>query len=151
MEKVQHKGQNIHWLQKTYIQLILLWHYSGANSYLFVNGTEIYKFKAKDSEIVEAPLCLENVSKDWSIDNIKKLDWMVMFMILVWLWCNCSWRYIRHPQIFNEKELHSVIECPVKKCLLKSVFYRASSFIDKRKFIKHFNGQSRMQIKTTNF
>ena len=33
-------------------------HYSGANSYLFVNGTEIYKFKAKDSEIVATPLCL---------------------------------------------------------------------------------------------
>ena len=27
-------------------------HYNGANSYLFVNGTEIYKFKAKYSEIV---------------------------------------------------------------------------------------------------
>ena len=26
-------------------------HYNGANSYLFVNGGEIYKFKAKDSEI----------------------------------------------------------------------------------------------------
>ena len=26
-------------------------HYNGANSYLFVNGTEIYKFKAIDSEI----------------------------------------------------------------------------------------------------
>ena len=23
-------------------------HYNGANSYVFVNGTEIYKFKAKD-------------------------------------------------------------------------------------------------------
>ena len=33
-------------------------HYNGANSYLFVNGTEIYKFKAKDSEIVAIPLCL---------------------------------------------------------------------------------------------
>ena len=31
-------------------------HYNGANSYLFVNGTEIYKFKAKDSEIVATPL-----------------------------------------------------------------------------------------------
>ena len=30
-------------------------HYNGANSYLFVNGTEIYKFKAKDSEIVASP------------------------------------------------------------------------------------------------
>ena len=26
-------------------------HYNGANSYLFINGTEIHKFKAKDSEI----------------------------------------------------------------------------------------------------
>ena len=47
-------------------------HYNGANSYLFVNGTEIYKFKAKDSEIVPSPLCLGNISKDWSIDNMKK-------------------------------------------------------------------------------
>ena len=47
-------------------------HYNGANSYLFVNGTEIYKFKAKDSQIVASPLCLGNISKDWSTDNMKK-------------------------------------------------------------------------------
>ena len=46
-------------------------HYNGANSYLFVNGTEIYKFKAKDSEIVPSPLCLGNISKNWSADNMK--------------------------------------------------------------------------------
>ena len=58
-------------------------HYNEANIYLFVNDTEIYKFKAKDSEIVAAPLCLGNISKDWSVDNMKKLDFTVMFMILV--------------------------------------------------------------------
>ena len=47
-------------------------HYNGAKSYLFVNGTEIYKFKAKDSEIIATPLCLGNVSKDWSVDIMKK-------------------------------------------------------------------------------
>ena len=47
-------------------------HYNGANSCLFVNGSEIYKFKAKDSEIVATPLCLGNISKDWSVDNMKK-------------------------------------------------------------------------------
>ena len=47
-------------------------HYNGANSYLFVNGTEIYKFKAKDSEIVASPLCLGNISKAWAIDNMKR-------------------------------------------------------------------------------
>ena len=46
--------------------------YNGANSYLFVNGTEIYKFKAKDSEIVATQLCLWNISKDWLRDNMKK-------------------------------------------------------------------------------
>ena len=47
-------------------------HYNGRNSYLFVNGTEIIKFKAKDSEIVASPLCLGNISKDLSTDNMKK-------------------------------------------------------------------------------
>ena len=47
-------------------------HYKGANSYLFVNGTEFIKFKAKDSETVATPLCLGNISKDWSVDNMKK-------------------------------------------------------------------------------
>ena len=47
-------------------------HYNGTNSYSFVNGTEIHKFKAKDSEIVASPLCLGNISKDFSVDNIKK-------------------------------------------------------------------------------
>ena len=47
-------------------------HYNGANRYLFVNGTEICKSKAKDSEIVASPLYLGNISKDWSTDNMKK-------------------------------------------------------------------------------
>ena len=46
--------------------------YNGANSYLFVNGIEIYKFKAKDSEILVGPICLGNISKDWSVDNMKR-------------------------------------------------------------------------------
>ena len=47
-------------------------HYNGADSYLLVNDTEIYKFKAKDSEIVATPLFLGNISKGWSIDNMTK-------------------------------------------------------------------------------
>ena len=52
-------------------------YYNGANSYLFVNGTEIYKFKAKDSEIVASPSCLGNIYKDWSTDNMKKTGFNV--------------------------------------------------------------------------
>ena len=47
-------------------------HYNGTNSYLFVNGSEIHKFRAKDSEIVSTLLCLGNISKDWSTNNMKK-------------------------------------------------------------------------------
>ena len=47
-------------------------HCNGANSYLFVNGTGICKFKVKDSEIVASPLCLGNISEDWSTDNMQK-------------------------------------------------------------------------------
>ena len=46
-------------------------HYNGANSYLFVNSTEIIKFKAKDSNIIATSLCLGNISKNWSVDNMK--------------------------------------------------------------------------------
>ena len=53
-------------------KLCLSLHYNGANSYLFVNGVETYKFKAKDSEIVATLLCLGNISKDLSVDNMKK-------------------------------------------------------------------------------
>ena len=54
------------------VQFCLTLHYNGANSYLLVNSTEIYKFKAKDCEIVASPLCLGNISKDWSTDNMRK-------------------------------------------------------------------------------
>ena len=47
-------------------------HYNGANSYLFVNSKQIIKFEAKDSEILTYSLCLGNISKDWSHDNMKK-------------------------------------------------------------------------------
>ena len=45
---------------KDNIKFYLRFHYNGANSYLFVNGTEIIRFKAKNSEIVARPLCLRN-------------------------------------------------------------------------------------------
>ena len=53
-------------------RICLSLHHNGANSYLFVNRTEIYKFKAKNSEILVGPICLGKISKDWSVDNMKK-------------------------------------------------------------------------------
>ena len=39
---------------------------------MFVNDKDIYKVTAKDSEINPYELCLGNISKDWSVDNMKK-------------------------------------------------------------------------------
>ena len=57
----------------------LSFHYNGANSCLFVNGTEIYKFKAKYSEIVASSLCLGNISNNWSTHNMKNrgFNWYI--------------------------------------------------------------------------
>ena len=53
-------------------KICLSLHYNGASSYLHVNGTEIIKFKPKDSEIVATPLSLGNISKYFSVDIINK-------------------------------------------------------------------------------
>ena len=53
-------------------RFVLSLHYNGSNSFLFVNATKIYQFKAKDSEIKDHALCLGNISKDFTIKNMKK-------------------------------------------------------------------------------
>ena len=60
---------NFTWTKKKFCVSL---HYNGANSYIFANSIEIYKFKAKDSEIVASSLSLGNISIDWSTDNMKK-------------------------------------------------------------------------------
>ena len=46
-------------------------HYNAANSFSYINGVKIYQFKAKESEIKPYPLCLGNISKDFTVDNMK--------------------------------------------------------------------------------
>ena len=58
-------------------------HYNGENSHLFVNGIEIHKFKAKDTEIVASPLCLGKISKDWLIYNMKKLGFLKLLVVIL--------------------------------------------------------------------
>ena len=66
------KMYSINFTKKKNTQFCLGLHYNGADSYLFVNGTKTIKFKARDSEILAYSLCLGNISKDWSQDNMKK-------------------------------------------------------------------------------
>ena len=46
--------------------------YNGRNSFLFVHTTKMYQFKVKKSEIKDYTLSLGNISKDFTINNIKK-------------------------------------------------------------------------------
>ena len=46
--------------------------YNGSNSFLFVNATNVYQSKAKNSEIKDYALCLGNILKDFTINNMKK-------------------------------------------------------------------------------
>ena len=43
--------------------------YNEADSYLFVNGAQIIKFKAKYFEIVANPICLVNISEHFFAAN----------------------------------------------------------------------------------
>ena len=52
-------------------RFLLSLHYNGDNSYLFVNGKQELKFKAKDDQIVKE-IYLENISDNWSNANAKK-------------------------------------------------------------------------------
>ena len=55
-------------------KFVLSLHYNGSNSFSFVNATKIYQFKAKDSEIKPHSLRLENISKDFTADDMKKTN-----------------------------------------------------------------------------
>ena len=57
---------------KTNTKFCLSLHYNGSNSYLFVNGTDSHKFKTKYSGTIAAPISLGNISRDFSVDNMKK-------------------------------------------------------------------------------
>ena len=51
---------------------VLSLHYNGSNSFLSVNATKMYQLKAKDSEIKDYTVCLGNIFKGFTINNMKK-------------------------------------------------------------------------------
>ena len=53
-------------------KFVLSLHYNGDDCYLFVNGKQELKFKAKDDQIVKEILCLGNISDDWTAANAQK-------------------------------------------------------------------------------
>ena len=92
-------------------------HYNGANSYLFINGTDIIEFKAKSSEIAATPLCLGDISKEISVNNLEKTgingyvyDFSTDYNATT-IDDIHKLIFIRHSQVFKEKNWYST------KCL----------------------------------
>ena len=53
-------------------KFLLSLHYSGDNSYLFVNGRQELKFKAKTDQLVKEKLCIGNLSDQWTASESEK-------------------------------------------------------------------------------
>ena len=72
-------------------RFVLSIHYNGSNSFLFVNTTEIYQFKENNSKIKDYTLCLGNISKDFTINNMKKVRlkesvkffWLILILLIL--------------------------------------------------------------------
>ena len=67
----KHSIRNINGQQNKFCPTL---YYDKVYNYVFVNGVEIYRFKARDSEINVDRLCLGNVSNNLSNDNIRKAE-----------------------------------------------------------------------------
>ena len=53
-------------------KFVLSLHYNGDDSYLFVNGRQELKFKAKDDQLVQEKLCIGNLSDQWTTSEGEK-------------------------------------------------------------------------------
>ena len=54
------------------VNFVLSLQYNGDNSYLFANGRQELKFKAKDDQIINEKLCLGNLSSQWTTTESEK-------------------------------------------------------------------------------
>ena len=97
------------------------------NSFLFVDATKIYQFKAKDSEIKDSALCLGNISKDFTINNMKKTGLK---------------RIVKNPKVGSNHTRSAVIslDSALKKDenYYPQVFLKECKYIEK-KVIRHIN------------
>ena len=55
-----------------YHKFVLSLHYNGNNSYLYVNGNQELKFKAKTDQLGKEKLCSGNLSDQWTTSESEK-------------------------------------------------------------------------------
>ena len=59
-------------LSKERYKICFSLYYNAANTLLYPNNVQIYQFKAKDSKTKPYPLCMANISKDFTVNNMEK-------------------------------------------------------------------------------
>ena len=57
---------------ETNLKFVLSLHYNVDDSYLFVNGRQELKFKAKTDQLVKEKLCIGNLSDQWTASESEK-------------------------------------------------------------------------------
>ena len=84
-------------------KFVLSLHYNGDNSYLFVNGRQELKFKAKTDQLVKEKLCIGNLRDQWTA--IVRKNWIIWKYLRLFSRLSSSCRsrsYLRYAQIFND-------------------------------------------------
>ena len=64
------------------VKFVLSLHYNDDDSYLFVNGRQKLKFKAKTDQLVKEKLYIGNLSNQWTTSESEKQDYIEIFMIM---------------------------------------------------------------------
>ena len=64
------------------VKFVLSLHYNDDDSYLFVNGRQKLKFKAKTDQLVKEKLYIGNLSNQWTTSESEKQDYIEIFMTL---------------------------------------------------------------------
>ena len=105
-------------------------YYNGSNSFLFVNTTKIYLFKAEKSEIEDYATGLGNISKNFTIDIIKK----------TWLKGVVKFLHVN----FNPADTNNILN--IHKYLIKRTWYKVMFQLSK----KIFSGLLTSIVKSSN-
>ena len=94
-------------------KFVLSLHYNGDNSYLFANGTQEFKFKAKNYKILKnEKLCLRNLSNQWRITEYKKTG----------LYGNIYDFVVDYEAINGVKQIYDMYRYLMKKMILYKMF-----------------------------
>ena len=108
--------------------------YNGSNSFLFVNATKVYQFRVRNSEIKDYALCLGNISKQFTINNMKKENKIKR---------SCKTFFVKgvvkvFSLIFNLIDTNNITD--IHKYLMKKTLYKIMFGLIKKIFIRLLTG-----------